>query len=372
MFTPILLAKIALGGVSLGALVAVTVGVWRSAAGRPAAIALVWMNLGIAGHLIEEMLFRADIGGPWSLPVHLLSVAAGGLIWLFMGVVFEDARISRTTLAPAAILTVLGMSGHLLEFGPARAAIWLIYNLSIVGLALHALWRVWRMAPNDLVEPRRRLRAPFLAAVALYMVFLATGQAVEIFGINLDWLDLVNVLTVACLCIAGAAIFLRAEAELFAPASPSLQAPPALPDTRPSPNAQGTLPSGPDAADRAEIQRLLDHMNQSRPWADEGLSLEALSNSLAIPEHRLRRLINVHLGFRNFAHFVNGYRIAEAKRILGDPQEARRTVSSIAFDLGFGSLGPFNRAFRESTGQTPTEFRRDALNPTSPNSEKSG
>jgi len=36
-------------------------------------------------------------------------------------------------------------------------------------------------------------------------------------------------------------------------------------------------------------------------------------------------------------------------------------VAAIAFDLGYGSLGPFNRAFRAATGATPTEWRRQAL-----------
>jgi len=29
--------------------------------------------------------------------------------------------------------------------------------------------------------------------------------------------------------------------------------------------------------------------------------------------------------------------------------------------LGYGSLAPFNRAFREDAGQSPREFRRDAI-----------
>ncbi len=53
---------------------------------------------------------------------------------------------------------------------------------------------------------------------------------------------------------------------------------------------------------------------------------------------------------------------AEARFI--DPAHAQASVSTIAFDLGFGSLGPFNRAFKDATGQTPTEWRKQP----SPNS----
>ena len=92
----------------------------------------------------------------------------------------------------------------------------------------------------------------------------------------------------------------------------------------------------------------------------EGLTIGALAETVGIPEHRLRPLINDHLGFRNFAAFVNDRRIGAAKRLLRDPGKARLTVAAIAYDLGFGSLGPFNRAFKEATGVTPTEFRKTA------------
>src|SRR5262249_54345619 len=96
-------------------------------------------------------------------------------------------------------------------------------------------------------------------------------------------------------------------------------------------------------------------------WRREGLTIGALADELATPEHRLRRLINDHLGARNFAAFVNAHRIAAAKALLADPTNARKSVSAIAFDLGFGSLGPFNRAFKEVAGVTPTEFRKAAV-----------
>lgn len=36
-------------------------------------------------------------------------------------------------------------------------------------------------------------------------------------------------------------------------------------------------------------------------------------------------------------------------------------VLTLAMELGYGSLGPFNRAFKERTGLTPTEFRTQSL-----------
>lgn len=111
-------------------------------------------------------------------------------------------------------------------------------------------------------------------------------------------------------------------------------------------------------------------MTDGRLWTQEGLTIGELAAKLGAPEHRLRRLINDQLGYRNFASFINAHRIEEAKRLFADPDHARKTVSSIAFDLGFGSLGPFNRAFREATGLSPTEWRSQALGPGSPEMKK--
>jgi len=63
------------------------------------------------------------------------------------------------------------------------------------------------------------------------------------------------------------------------------------------------------------------------------------------------------LGYRNFAGFLNFYRIADAKAALADPSQADVSILTIALDAGFNSLGPFNRAFKAETGVTPSEFR---------------
>ena len=51
-------------------------------------------------------------------------------------------------------------------------------------------------------------------------------------------------------------------------------------------------------------------------------------------------------------------RYEEAKAALADPSQAEVPVITIAMDAGFQSLGPFNRAFKATTGVTPSEYRR--------------
>lgn len=114
------------------------------------------------------------------------------------------------------------------------------------------------------------------------------------------------------------------------------------------------------AADKLELDRVQKAMAGGL-YLEAGLSIGSLGATLSIPEHRLRRLINRGLGYRNFAAFVNDYRIEEAKRRLADPGLAREQIIQHAFSLGYSSLAPFNRAFRERVGVSPTEFRETAL-----------
>ena len=112
------------------------------------------------------------------------------------------------------------------------------------------------------------------------------------------------------------------------------------------------------AADQKLIDALMRLMGDERIYRHDNVTIGTLATKLAIPEYRLRRLINQRLGYRNFNVFLNEHRIAEAKAALADPSQAEVPVITIAMDAGFQSLGPFNRAFKAITGVTPTEYRR--------------
>jgi AraC-like DNA-binding protein len=99
-------------------------------------------------------------------------------------------------------------------------------------------------------------------------------------------------------------------------------------------------------------------MTAERAYKDPELTVAGLAARLAVPEYRLRRHINRRLGHRNFNAFLNGYRLDEAKSALADAKMSHLPVLTLALEAGFGSIGPFNRAFKQATGLTPTDFRR--------------
>ena len=95
-------------------------------------------------------------------------------------------------------------------------------------------------------------------------------------------------------------------------------------------------------------------MAEERLYRHEGLTLAGLAERLGMGEASLRSLINQELGYRNFPDFLHHYRLQEAAaRLVAEDLP----ILTIALDCGYGSIGPFNRAFRQRFAMTPSEFR---------------
>lgn len=58
-----------------------------------------------------------------------------------------------------------------------------------------------------------------------------------------------------------------------------------------------------------------------------------------------------------FSEFVLRERLAWTMRTLCDPAALGRSISTIALDAGFGDLSYFNRVFRRTFGETPSDVR---------------
>lgn len=349
-----LLIDVLARGVAIGALAALAAGLWGAGRGSPVRVAGVLFCASVIAYAINASPPLHQAFGWAGNLTHFLSLGGGGLFWLFILALFEDRPVRPATLAPWAGLTGIGLLA-IASPAPLEQGLWVAHNFAEAALAAHALYVIVRSWRGDLVEARRRLRGPFLAAVTFYVLTLSGVEIAESLGMEATpQLRLAGGLSLALYCALGAMVFLRARTDLFGAATP------------PAP------PAGADLADRHLLARLEQRMGPGEAWRREGLTIGALAEEVGAPEHRLRRLINDQLGFRNFAAFVNARRIAAAKTMLTAPELARKPVSAIAFELGFGSLGPFNRAFKEATGLTPTQWRRQAANAASPNSENAG
>jgi AraC-like DNA-binding protein len=352
-----LTAEFVLRGIAIGALAATGVALFRAGTNPSMRIAGSLFFLSTIAYVVNSSHELRPMLGVYDAPLTLLSLGGGGYFWLFVITLFQDRPISLQTLAPAALLTVVGLAGIATE-PPVRNGVWIVHNLIEIALSLHALYIIYDSWRGDLVEARRRLRGPFLGVVALYTIAMSGVEIGESVGVEAWWYSLVGGGVIAFFCLAGSFVFLETRTAIFGRAVPATDSPMDAPRV--------------DPADRITLEKLGQAMDQGRAWKDENLTIGSLAEKVGVPEHRLRRLINDNLGHRNFAAFVNTRRIEAAKQTLADGAQARTTVAAIAFDLGFGSLGPFNRAFKEATGKTPTQWRRDALENGSPKSEIAG
>lgn len=105
-------------------------------------------------------------------------------------------------------------------------------------------------------------------------------------------------------------------------------------------------------------ERILELTREDILFAQSDLKVADLARCIGEADYKVTRCITGTLGFRNFNHMANHFRLAEAKRRLGDSRFDHLPILTIALDCGFGSIGPFNRAFKDETGTTPTHFRK--------------
>jgi AraC-like DNA-binding protein len=97
-------------------------------------------------------------------------------------------------------------------------------------------------------------------------------------------------------------------------------------------------------------------MEKDKLYQEPELTLQILSDKLAIPAYQVSQTLNEGLK-RNFYDLINSYRVEEAKRLLMDSKNKNFTILSVGFEAGFNSKTTFNTVFKKFTGLTPTEYR---------------
>lgn len=280
-----------------------------------------------------------------------LAIAVPYVLWQFGQVVFNTRRLP---LPVVAIIFAIPIGAWLIFWknDATHTSLWqaafLVNHLVGLAVVLFTLVSVMLGHSDDLLEPRRRYRVLFVVLIGIQVCGILIAELLLDFDSPSNTLQVVNIVFIAALTLGLALPVLRIDGAAFS-----------LPDVE---LAQDKELDGSelDPADRQLAERLLALMDGGH-FRTANLSIGKLAKELKVPEYHLRRLINKHLDFQNFSSFLNHYRIRDAKVMLVDPDQAPKKVLSIAMNLGYGSVGPFNRAFKQATGLTPSEYRQRYL-----------
>jgi AraC-like DNA-binding protein len=97
-------------------------------------------------------------------------------------------------------------------------------------------------------------------------------------------------------------------------------------------------------------------MLEDKIYQNENLSLSILAEMLGVTSHQLSELINTQFGY-GFPRFIREKRVSEAKQMLLDEPSA--SVLSVGMATGFKSQSNFYSAFREITGMSPGNYRKN-------------
>jgi AraC-like DNA-binding protein len=339
---------IALRGATVALLLVLAASLFRGfgtvLAGRLAAA----FALGSAAHAVSYSIGATAPVSATHAPLIALSTGNVVVFWLFTRALFDEAFKLRWWHALVWAAVAAFSFVNCMWIAPASGARLSIIAINLIALGFIALAVTQTVASwsSDLVERRRSVRVFIVSAAALYGGLNAVLQIAMSGSGSAEIANTVNLAVLAGVVAAICYAMMRVDgADLF-PAPPEVQA---------NTSEAAVIES---SADQKLVDALMRLMGDERIYRHDNITIGTLATKLAIPEYRLRRLINQRLGYRNFNVFLNEHRIAEAKAALADPSQAEVPVITIAMDAGFQSLGPFNRAFKAITGVTPTEYRR--------------
>jgi AraC-like DNA-binding protein len=307
---------------------------------------------GMAGQHIEPQ-FQLDLS-PWQLIIVIGMNTIPGLFMIYCFLIFQEQQKFPTLLVVAFATQVAldsllsGMSLYSSGGIGSGSLAFLSTCMDVVTLAFVASAMYWTLKGwrADLVDDRRILRWFIIGvqgALIFSVVFVenflldggsssyATAQAIIVSSIA--FLAMGMLLVAMRFDYVSLSNVIRKVAELAEEAEPENKAP----------------------FDEDSFNKVF---KEGKLYREAGLTISMLAKKLNLPEYRLRAFIHKKLGYRNFNAMLHKYRIEDASDALADKDKPNVPVLTIALSVGYQSITPFNNAFRQLMGLTPSEYRK--------------
>jgi AraC-like DNA-binding protein len=330
---------------------------------------LRWTALGVVAAGAAHSGVAGPAGDAWppALQLGLRIAAALGVValWSLAHQLFDPRPAARPAWRGPLAIGAAGVVLPLLLAAalPAlRGTMQGVVALAVGGLVAEMLWLLVAGRRDDLDPQRRALRLLLAGVAALYI-------AVVLWAHFDAWRSTQPLATALWTGAAQIAIKLAWLLLVLGRPSPLQRLQATTQRADPPPTRALTAPTGSGPAGTAaalaarQAAQILAAMEGERLYRRPGLGIGELAEHLRLPEHRVRSVVNGHLGFRNYTAFVNHFRLREVAARLRSPDDAHLPILTIALEAGYASIGPFNRAFRDAYGMTPTDYRRAPASP---------
>jgi AraC-like DNA-binding protein len=299
--------------------------------------------------------YRLDFGR-WQPLIGVTSSSISGLFMFYCFLIFQEARRFPLVLAGAFLTQVCAeFTLMILASQTGIQGAGLLSNIALVldlmqrGFVVLAIyWTLsgWRA---DLVEDRRVFRW-FVIGVQGALIFFVLFLENFVFDGGTQAFVRVQAITVYSIAALALGMLLVSMKFDYVSLSQAIR----------KVTEREVLPAE-SAKASFDIAGFNVAFREGYLYREAGLTIAVLATKLGLPEYKLRAFIHQELGFRNFNAMLHVYRVAEASEILADPKKVSLPVLTIALSVGYQSITPFNNAFRELKGMTPSEFRKQAL-----------
>jgi len=121
----------------------------------------------------------------------------------------------------------------------------------------------------------------------------------------------------------------------------------------------GVVSNMPEGQIEDFAQRIIQAVEVDQLYLDADLSLARLSDYTGLSQKQISAILNQHLQ-TNFNEFINRYRVqAMEARILSE-DFTQLSIAGIAMECGFNSVATFQRSFKQVTGLTPSQYRKNS------------
>lgn len=110
---------------------------------------------------------------------------------------------------------------------------------------------------------------------------------------------------------------------------------------------------------KAYFDQLMELMIIDKVYRNPDLGRETVAEELGISVSYLTQLIKEYTD-KNLASFINEFRVEEVKKMLKDPAFDNYDHLSIGLEAGFQSKSTYYTTFKNLTGKTPAQFKKES------------